>query len=51
MRHETFNTWLTEKRSINYVIEHLIEANFDPEFYKNYESEIISAYKNQLQIA
>ncbi|SFZ89364.1 Pyridine nucleotide-disulphide oxidoreductase [Flaviramulus basaltis] len=50
MRHETFNTWLTEKRDVNYVIEHLKEANFEPEFYKTFESDILSAYKNQLQI-
>nr|WP_321226974.1 FAD/NAD(P)-binding oxidoreductase [uncultured Psychroserpens sp.] len=49
MRHETFDTWLTEKRDINYVMNHLAEANFDPEFYSHFESEILSAYNNQLQ--
>ncbi|ULC60142.1 NAD(P)/FAD-dependent oxidoreductase [Flaviramulus sp. BrNp1-15] len=51
MRHETFDTWLTEKRGVDYVIEHLSEANFDPEFYKTFELEILQAYKNQLQTA
>ena len=51
MRHETFDTWLTEKRDVDYVMEHLSEANFDPEFYKTFESEIYSAYKNQFQTA
>ena len=51
MRHETFNTWLTEKRDVDYVIEHLKEANFEPEFYKTFEREIQEAYKNQLQTA
>jgi NADPH-dependent 2,4-dienoyl-CoA reductase/sulfur reductase-like enzyme len=37
MRHEVFDRWLNEERSVNYVIEHLSEANFDPEFYKRYE--------------
>ena len=44
MRHEVFDCWLTDKRDIDYVIEHLEEANFDPEFYKHFESAIKSAY-------
>ena len=47
MRHEVFNTWLDERRSVDYVMEHLHEANFDPEFYSTYESEVLSAYTNQ----
>ena len=46
MRHETFDRWLTEERDTDYVVEHLAEANFDPEFYKHYEKEILAAYKN-----
>ncbi|MDB2462790.1 NAD(P)/FAD-dependent oxidoreductase, partial [Algibacter sp.] len=49
MRHETFDTWLTEKRDVDYVINHLPEANFDPEFYSHYEAEILSSYNQQLQ--
>lgn len=49
MRHETFDRWLTEKRDIDYVIDHLSQANFDPEFYRQYEKDILSTYKNQLQ--
>ena len=51
MRHETFDTWLTEKRDVDYVMNHLSEANFDPEFYSHYEAEILSAYNKQLQTA
>lgn len=51
MRHETFDTWLTENRDVDYVMNHLSEANFDPEFYSHYEAEILSAYNKQLQIA
>ncbi|MCW5518652.1 NAD(P)/FAD-dependent oxidoreductase [Aureitalea sp. L0-47] len=47
MRHEVFDKWLTEERSTDYVIEHLRKANFDPEFYKTFEKDIISAYSNQ----
>ncbi|AUP80221.1 NAD(P)/FAD-dependent oxidoreductase [Flavivirga eckloniae] len=50
MKHEVFDRWLTEKRSVDYVMEHLVEANFDPEFYKTYESEISVAFKKELQI-
>ncbi|GAA3616972.1 FAD/NAD(P)-binding oxidoreductase [Flavivirga amylovorans] len=49
MRHGIFDTWLTEKRDVDYVIAHLAEANFDPEFYKTYEVDIHSAFKNELQ--
>jgi NADPH-dependent 2,4-dienoyl-CoA reductase/sulfur reductase-like enzyme len=49
MRHDVFDKWLTEERSTDYVIEHLKEANFDPEFYKYFEQDIITAYQNQLQ--
>ncbi len=49
MRHETIDTWLTEKRTIDYVINHLSDANFDPEFYKRFENDILATYKNQLQ--
>lgn len=40
MRHEIFDKWLTEKRDINYVIEFLADANFDPEFYSLYEKKL-----------
>ena len=49
MRHETFDTWLTEQRDVDYVINHLKEANFDPEFYKHFEQDILTAYNKQLQ--
>jgi NAD(P)H-nitrite reductase large subunit len=49
MRHEVFDTWLTQKRDVDYVINHLPEANFDPEFYSHYEAEILTAYNKQPQ--
>ncbi|MEL0644104.1 FAD/NAD(P)-binding oxidoreductase [Olleya sp. Ti.3.14] len=49
MRHETFDKWLTEKRDVDYVINNLKEANFDPEFYKHFEQDILKAYNKQLQ--
>ena len=44
MRHEKFNLWLTEKQSIQYVLKHLKDANFDPEFYSLYEKQIIAKF-------
>ncbi len=51
MRHDVFDTWLTEKRDLNYVISNLKLANFDPEFFKHFEKDIQSAFKNQLTTA
>ena len=51
MRHEVFDKWLTEKRDVDYVMNHLTEANFDPEFYSRFENDILKAYNNQLQTA
>lgn len=47
MRHEIFDKWLTEKRDVDYVMEYLRDANFDPEFYDQYEQEIISKYNSE----
>ncbi len=47
MRHELFNRWLLEKRSVEHIMAHLNVANFDPEFFKNYETEIIAAWNTQ----
>ena len=49
LRHEVVDKWLTEKRTMDYVIQHLKQANFDPEFYKHYEEEIQEAYQNIFQ--
>lgn len=47
MRHEVFDRWLTENRDVDFVMKHLSEANFDPEFYKKFESQVLSAYNYQ----
>ena len=47
MRHEVFDRWLTDGRSVDYVLEHLIDANFDPEFYSHYEKDIAAAYNTE----
>ena len=47
MRHEFFDKILTEKRSVDYVLEHLADANFDPEFYKLHEKDIVSKFNQE----
>lgn len=46
MRHEVWDKWLNEKRDLDFVIENLKEANFDPELYIKHEKEILSKYQN-----
>lgn len=47
MRHEVWDKWLSQSRSLTYVLEHLQEANFDPEFFKRYEPEIQQQYNSE----
>jgi NAD(P)H-nitrite reductase large subunit len=47
MRHEIFDTWLTENQSIEFVLEYLADANFDPEFYKLHEAEILAKFNKE----
>ncbi|MFT7668535.1 MAG: NAD(P)H-nitrite reductase large subunit [Planctomycetota bacterium] len=46
-RHEVCEAWLREERSLAYVLEHLHQANFDPEFFTRYESDF-TAYANKV---
>lgn len=47
MRHAFFDRILNEKQSVDYVLEHLADANFDPEFYKLYEPEIVAKFNQE----
>ena len=47
MRHEIFDKWLTEQKSIEYILEYLADANFDPEFYKLHEPEIVAKFNQE----
>jgi len=47
LRHEIFDQWIKNNVSLDYVIENLEQANFDPEFFKRYEPEITEAYLRQ----
>lgn len=43
-RHEVCEKWILDHTSIDKVMSHLSLANFDPEFYREYESEILEIY-------
>lgn len=46
-RHKVCDQWLHEKRDIEYVLAHLSAANFDPEFSKENEPEMVALYEKQ----
>ena len=47
MRHAFFNRVLDDKKTIDHVLAHLSDANFDPEFYKLYEPEIVAKFNKE----
>jgi NAD(P)H-nitrite reductase large subunit len=47
LRHPVCDNWLQHKKSIDHVMEHLKDANFDPEFYAQYEREIIDKFNKE----
>lgn len=47
LRHQIVDRWLTEERKIDFVMEYLRDANFDPEFYKNYEFDIVATFNSE----
>ncbi len=46
-RHEVCEKWLKDKTHIEEVLQNLGQANFDPELYDQYESEIIKIYNQK----
>jgi NADPH-dependent 2,4-dienoyl-CoA reductase/sulfur reductase-like enzyme len=47
MRHEFFDTVLTNRETVDYVIEHLAEANFDPELFTSFHGVIQKQFNSQ----
>jgi NADPH-dependent 2,4-dienoyl-CoA reductase/sulfur reductase-like enzyme len=43
-RHKVCDKWIAEGRTIEYVLENLRAANFDPEFFDRYEHELAKLY-------
>ena len=46
-RHEVCEKWLKQKTHIESVLQDLSLANFDPEFFKEYEADVIALYNKQ----
>lgn len=46
-RHSVWDKWLKNEKTLSYVIEHLQEANFDPEFFAQWEPDIQQSYNSQ----
>ncbi|MCK5369860.1 MAG: NAD(P)/FAD-dependent oxidoreductase, partial [Cyclobacteriaceae bacterium] len=46
-RHEVCDRWLKDGTKLKDVIHNLKKANFDPEFYKEYEDEILNLYNSK----
>jgi len=47
MRHKVFERWIEQNKTVDYVLEHLGEANFDPEFFSTHEEEIIEKFNSE----
>lgn len=47
LRHKVMDKWIREKVTIEHVIANLNEANFDPEFFVQYEKEILDQYNRE----
>jgi NADPH-dependent 2,4-dienoyl-CoA reductase/sulfur reductase-like enzyme len=46
-RHEVCEKWIAEKANVETVLKNLSLANFDPELFKQYESDVIALYNSQ----
>lgn len=46
-RHEVCDKWLKTETSLRDVVSNLKKANFDPEFYKEYEAEVLQMYNTR----
>lgn len=46
-RHEVCEKWIMEGKHVEEVLQTLGLANFDPEFYKEYETEVVDLYNRQ----
>lgn len=47
LRHASFDQWLRQKRGIDFVMDRLGEANFDPEFSERHEAEIRNRFSQR----
>lgn len=44
LRHEICDQWISESKSLSYVMQNLKDLNFDPEFYKRFDKEVTTTF-------
>ncbi len=47
-RHKVCEGWIRDKRSIEFVLDHLEDANFDTEFFERHDPEILETVRSQM---
>jgi len=47
LRHEVCEKWINGGKTVSEAIEYMRDANFDPEFYKQYENEIAAQFNQE----
>ena len=47
LRHTFFDRVLQQGETVDYVLEHFADANFDPEFYPQHDEEIINQFNRE----
>lgn len=47
LRHAVLDRWISERKTMEYVLTHFRDAWFEPEFHKNHIHEIIDAYNQK----
>ena len=50
LRHELMEKWITNGMTVNHMLEHWQDVNFDPEFFDRYTSAILEAFRDQFEI-
>ena len=48
-RHEVCERWLLARRSVDYVLEHMEEANFDPELFNSHEDAARASFREAVR--
>ncbi|MEM1177211.1 MAG: FAD-dependent oxidoreductase [Acidobacteriota bacterium] len=46
-RHDVCQEWLDARKPLRYVLENLGVVNFDPEFYRQHEADLVEVYNRQ----
>lgn len=49
LRHEVIDTWLTQGKTMEFVLANFRACNFDPEFFKKYESVLLNDFNQQFE--